>query len=414
MSFRFEKMVAMRYMLSRKKQGAISLIAGLAFLGIMLGVATLIVVMAVMSGFRYELMERILGINSHLTVSSSTQNYFHDYNDLLNTLSTSDGVKSATPAVYGKALAMANESTTGIEIRAYSPEGLQQKRLIAESLKITSMDDFQGNSVIIGREMARKMHIAIGDTIQVISSKIKKTLFTSLPRIRTFKVVGTFEVGMLEYDSSIIFMPITTAQHFFKVPDRISAIEIDIDDLQNVAPLSQKLHDELGINYDVTDWQEQNRAFIQSLDVERVVMFFILSLIILIASINIFSSMIILVNDKSRQTAILRTMGASRSSILTIFFMCGASVGVIGTIAGVTLGTGFAMNIEPIRHFIEELTGSNLFNPVVYFLTTLPVNMQSNDVINVIIMAVSISFIAPIIPAYNAAKRLPTEGIRYE
>lgn len=414
MMFKFERMVAARYMLSRKKQGAISLIAGLAFLGIMLGVATLIVVMAVMSGFRYELMDRILGINAHITLHHNQQHFYQDYDDMLGQLRNIEGVTGAAPSVKGKALAMADGATTGVEIRAYSQQDLLNKKLVEQNLFIEDINQFEGNNVIIGSQIAKNLGLRIGDTIDVISSKVKKTLFTTLPRIRTFKIIGTFEVGMIEYDSGIVFMPLATAQHFFNIEGKISSIEIDTNDLARVYTVREKIADQLDSNFHLVDWQEQNRAFIESLDVERVTMFFILSLIILIASINVFSSMIILVNDKTRQTAILRTVGAKRSSILLIFFMCGASIGVVGTVAGVLLGTGFALNIEEIRAAIESLTGANLFNPVVYFLTTLPVNLQSGDIRNVVIIALSISFIAPIWPAYNAAKRLPTQGLRHD
>jgi len=411
---KFERMVAFRYLRARKKEGAISLIAVLAFLGITIGVATLIVVMSVMSGFRTELMERILGINSHITVKNSINAPLVEYETLEKILKNIKGVTGTSPLIRGQVLAIGNEVPTGADVRATSIENMKNKKLVSDNLVKGNIDDFKGNGLIIGINMAKQLGLAPGDDLQLISPKAKRTFLGTMPRMKTFKVIGVFEVGMYEYDSSTIFMPLDTAQLFFKFKDSVSGIELFTENIRTVDEIAQEIKKELGFGFKVIDWQQANKSFIDSLDVERVTMFFILSLIILIASINIFSSMIMLVTDKDKQTAILRTIGATRMSILKIFFLCGASIGLLGTISGLALGTGFALNIESIRQYIQEITGAELFNPLVYFLSSLPSDMRSEDVINVIIMSLTISLLAPIIPAYLASKRSPIDGIRYE
>lgn len=411
---KFERMIAFRYLRARKKEGSISLIAVLAFLGITIGVATLIVVMSVMSGFRTELMQRILGINSHITVKTSINSPLIEYQSLEKILKNIKGVTDTSPLIRGQVLAIGNERPTGADVRATSLENMKKKKLVSDNLVRGNIDDFKDNGLIIGINMAKQLGISIGDDIQLISPKMKRTFIGSMPRMKNFKVIGVFKVGMYEYDSSTIFMPLDTAQIFFKLKDSVSGIELFTDNLQTVDKVVKNIKKELGLGFRIIDWQQSNKSFIDSLDVERVTMFFILSLMILIASINIFSSMIMLVTDKDKQTAILRTIGATRLSILKIFFLCGASIGLMGTIAGLLLGTSFALNIESIRQWIQDLTGAELFNPVVYFLSTLPSDMKSTDVINVVIMALTISLLAPIIPAYIASRRSPIEGIRHE
>ncbi|KKJ77527.1 multidrug ABC transporter substrate-binding protein [Kiloniella litopenaei] len=409
----FERMVALRYLRSRRKEGFISVIAGFSLVGIALGVATLIIVMAVMNGFRQELLGRILGVNGHLAVVG-VQGDLVDYETIAERVSALSGVTSATPQVQGQVMVTASGTATGGLVRGMAPKDLKARKLIAEKIVAGSLDNFTGDNVVIGERLARSLRLGVGDKITLVSPNSSVTVFGSIPRLKAYTIAALFDIGMYEYDSSFIYMTLDAAQIFFELPEMVNTIEVFVDnpDLTNV--VRRDIHNEIGTGIVTRDWQQSNASFFNAIQVERNVMFLILSLIILVAVFNIVSGQIMLVKDKGRDIAILRTMGATRGMILRVFFLSGASIGVIGTLAGFVLGLSFAENIETIRQWLEGLSGTNLFDAEIYFLSKLPAVVETSEVLQVVGMALFFSFLAPIFPAWRAARLDPVEAIRYE
>ena len=409
----FERMVALRYLRSRRKEGFISVIAGFSLVGIALGVATLIIVMSVMNGFRQELLGRILGVNGHLAVVG-VQGDLVDYETIAERISALSSVTSATPQVQGQVMVTASGTATGGLVRGMAPKDLKARKLIAEKIVAGSLDDFTGDNVVIGERLARSLRLGVGDKITLVSPNSSVTVFGSIPRLKAYTIAALFDIGMYEYDSSFIYMTLDAAQIFFELPEMVNTIEVFVDnpDLTNV--VRRDIHNTIGTGIVTRDWQQSNASFFNAIQVERNVMFLILSLIILVAVFNIVSGQIMLVKDKGRDIAILRTMGATRGMILRVFFLSGASIGVIGTLAGFVLGLSFAENIETIRQWLEGLSGTNLFNAEIYFLSKLPAVVETSEVLQVVGMALFFSFLAPIFPAWRAARLDPVEAIRYE
>ena len=411
----FERMVAMRYLRSRRREGFISVIAWFSLLGIALGVGTLIVVMSVMNGFREELLGRILGLNGHLNISQFST-ALSNYDDVANKLRQQPGVISATPLVEGQVMATANRVASGAVVRGMSLEDLGQKEIIAANIIRGSIEDLSGpGSVMIGSRMAGRMGLTLGDTITLVSpTGSRATVIGSIPRSRGYTVGAIFEVGMYEYDNSFVFSDIKTAQLLFDRGSTATNIEVFVKRADEAAYYRGQLRNALGPEFRVVNWQRANASFFNALQVERTVMFMILTLIIVVAAFNIISSLIMLVKDKGRDIAILRTMGATRGMIMRIFFLSGASVGVLGTIIGVILGVTFALNIEAIRQFIQSFAGVQLFDPVVYFLSKLPAVVNWDEVALVVVMGLGLSFLATIYPSWRAARLDPVEALRYE
>ncbi|MEM7168905.1 MAG: lipoprotein-releasing ABC transporter permease subunit [Pseudomonadota bacterium] len=410
----FERMVAMRYLRSRREEGFVSVIAGFSFLGIGLGVATLIIVMAVMNGFRQELLGRILGVNGHLTIFGQNS-VIEDYEDMAERLRQITGVDMAAPQIQGQVMVTAKESATGALVRGMQQGDLQARPLIAENIVRGSLEDFQGEDVVmIGTRLARQLRVRVGDSITLVSPKSNTTVIGSLPRLKSYRVAALFEVGMSEYDGGFIYMPLEAAQIFFQLPDRVNAVEIFLNDPESLDGLRDLLQETAGPGHRSLDWQRSNASFFNAIQVERNVMFLILSLIILVAAFNILSGQTMLVKDKGRDIAILRTMGATRGSILRVFFLSGASIGVFGTLFGFILGLAFSTNIETIRQWLQSLTGTELFSAEIYFLSQLPAVVDPVEVGQVVGMALFWSFLAPLWPAWRAARLDPVEALRYE
>lgn len=406
--------MAGRYLRARRKEGFISVIAAFSLMGIALGVATLIIVMAVMNGFRAELLDRILGINAHVTAMRYGQP-IPEFDDIAKKIAAIPHVTQAAPVVDGQAMANANGVSVGAVVKGITLESLQARRLIAGKLVRGDIRQFNDEAnVLIGSRMAQSMGLDVGQTITLIAPKTNDTILGAIPKIKEYTIAGIFEVGMFEYDSSYVFMRLPDAQLFFQLPGAVNMIEILTDDPNRVGEISRDVLKVTNHAVNVTDWKRVNSHFFNSLQVERNVMFLILTLIILVAAFNIISSMIMLVNDKTRAIAILRTIGATRGSIMRIFFMCGAAIGVMGTMLGFALGVSFAANIETIRRWLEDLSGTELFSAEIYFLSKLPADVQTDDVISVVGMALLLSFLATIYPAWRAAKISPSEGVRYE
>jgi lipoprotein-releasing system permease protein len=409
----FERMLAMRYLRARRQEGFISVIAAFSLLGIGLGVATLIIVMAVMNGFRHELLGRILGLNGHLNVFAVGQP-MTDYNAIADRVSQVRGVIYAVPTIEAQALITSRGFASGALVRALKPDDFRSKPIVSQQIKEGSLADFGEDRIAIGRRMADRLALKVGDRLTLISPKGTTTPFGTMPRMRAYPIAAVFEIGMFEYDNTFVFMPLEAAQAFMDMPDAVSSIEVlttNPNDLQAVRPA---ILEAAGPSTRIVDWQQANGSFFNALQVERTVMFLILTLIILVAAFNIISSLIMLVKDKGRDIAILRTMGATRGMVMRIFFLTGASVGVIGTLAGFVLGVAFSSNIETIRQWIQGLSGTMLFDPTIYFLSRLPAKMDWTDVGYVVAMALGLSLAATIYPSWRAARLDPVEGLRHE
>lgn len=410
----FEWMMAARYLRARRREGFVSVIAWFSLLGIALGVATLIIVMSVMNGFREELLSRILGINGHINVYAQTK-VIPDYMPLSEQLAKVQGVTSVTPMIEGQVMASAKGASSGALVRGLSLEDFKKRDLLANSIKSGSLDLFaSGDGVIIGSRLAQKLGLWVGDKITLISPKGNVTAFGTVPRMRAFTIAATFDIGMYEYDSSFVFMPLNTAKAYFKIPG-VHYLEVMTPRADGTDEVVFNIVTDVGrLGLRPVDWKRTNASFFNALQVERNVMFMILTLIILVAAFNIISGLIMLVKDKGKDIAILRTMGASRASIMRIFFISGASVGVFGTLGGFLLGLAFAENIETIRQFIQTLSGTDLFAAEIYFLSQLPAIVDYREVALVVGMGLGLSFLATLYPSWRAARLDPVEALRYE
>ncbi|MCA3263626.1 MAG: lipoprotein-releasing ABC transporter permease subunit [Telmatospirillum sp.] len=410
----FERTVALRYLRSRRQEGFISVIAWFSLGGIALGVATLIIVMAVMNGFRAELLGRILGLNGHLTVYGQGVP-LEDWEGAASRIRALPDVVDAAALVEGQVMATANNVASGALVRGLAPADMARRALIVSNIKSGSLAEFAGDdAAMIGARMAQRMGLALGDRITLISPQGNVTAFGTMPRLRAFRVAAIFEVGMFEYDNSFVFLPLESAQLFFRQEGQATGIEVFVKDPQRVWLARSSILQAMGQPARVYDWQQANSSFFNAVQVERNVMFLILTLIILVAAFNIISSLIMLVKDKTRDIAILRTMGASSGSVLRIFLMAGTAVGVLGTLGGLGLGLLFNANIESIRQLLQAMTGTQLFSPEVYFLAQLPSKSDPREVVEVVAMALGLSFLATIYPAWRAARLDPVEALRYE
>ena len=410
-----ERMLAARYVRSRRAEGFISVIAWFSLAGITLGVATLIIVMSVMNGFRAELIGRILGLNGHVAVYAVQSSGIKDFDKLALSLAEMPTVIAVTPQIEGQAMVTANEVNVGAVIRGVRWSDLAVRKPLWNSLDEAEIAGFRDKGgVLIGRALSFKLGLKPGDALTLTSAKGEVTAFGTLPKRQRFEIAGIFDVGMHEYDSSFVFMPLAVAGDFFGLGDKASGLEIYTSDPQNISGLREMIAADLKSGLRAFDWLERNRSFINALRVERNVMFLILTLIILVAAFNIVSSMIMLVRSKNADIAVLRTMGASGGSIMRIFLMTGASIGLVGTVSGTVLGLLFCWKIGSIQHFIEQWSGAELFAAEIYFLSTLPAKIDPSEVGLVIAMAVGLSFLASLYPAWRASRIAPAEALRYE
>ncbi len=413
---KLEFLIALRYLRSKRKEGFISITAIFSFVGIMIGVATLIIVMSVMNGFRFELVNRILGVNAHVTVYSS-EGKIANYEKIIEDIKEIPGVVYVNPIVESQAMLTSPVKNAGGLIKGIKLEDLRQKKLIADNITRGDIDAInQRDEVIIGSAVAQSMGLQIGDEIKIIAAEVNQTIIGSIPRIKTYKVGGVFDSGMYEYDSTTVFMNYEMAQTHFRFASSASGIEVFVKDPSKLNQIRERFY-EIVLKYPdlyATNWEQSNAGFIDALKVESTVMFLILTLIILVAAFNIISSMIMLVNDKNKNIALLRTLGMSKSSVMRIFLICGSSIGFVGTFLGFVIGVLFSMNINSIKVWLESMTNVSLFNPMVYFLSTLPSKVFVSDVVVIVGMSLAISFLATLYPAYRASKANPAEILRYE
>ena len=415
----FERMVAKRYLRARKGERFVSIIAIFSLIGIALGVGTLIVVMAVMNGFKADLLGRILGLNGDLSVYSQSYDgptSLREYNNLSNRIEQMPHITSAIPFIEGQVLISAGNFNSGGMVRGMTASGLKKLKVISKTLDPTVLKQFQGDDVIIiGETLAEQANLGVGSRLTLISPKGSATVMGNIPRIKSYRIIGIFDSGMHEYNSSYVFLPMRAAQKYFQLDDEVTGIQIFSNDSTHIQAVTHQLENSFrNDNLKFVDWTQSNNAFFGAVQVEQNVMFLILALIILVAAFNVVSSLIMMVKDKTRDIAILRTMGASRGAIMRIFLMCGASVGVTGTLIGTVLGILFCKNIEHIRQGLQKITGTNLFNPEVYYLEHLPAKLDWSDVIQVVSMALFLSLLATLYPSWKAAKTDPVEALRNE
>jgi lipoprotein-releasing system permease protein len=412
----FERKVAARYLRARRGERFVSVIAIFSLVGIALGVATLIIVMSVMNGFRAELLSQILGLNGDISVYGAGAP-LPGYDDIVSRIKQIPGVTAAFPIVQGEVLLSGPQGgATGGIARGITPQGLEDLPTVARHVVAGNLADLTGSGVIaIGGSLASQFNISVGQSITLILPQGKPTIIGTIPSIQSFRVVAIFQTGMQQYDSSFVFLPLAAAQTLFQQPNAATQIQVFVTDPDNDGAIKQDIvNDVPNTPLNIQDWRQNNDSFLAAVTVEGNVMFLILTLIIIVAAFNVISSLIMMVKDKARDIAILRTMGATSGAILRIFLMCGASVGILGTLIGFAIGVVFCAYIEQIKEFVSRITGTPLFDPTVYYLESLPAKLDWHQVILVLLMSFSLSILATLYPSWRAARIDPIEALRRE
>ncbi len=410
----FEWLLATRYLRARRKEGFISVTAIVSFLGIMLGVATLIIVMAVMNGFRKDLFEKILGLNGHVVVYKVGER-FNDYDPMAQVIAAVPGVVHAMPIVEGQVMVSSAVQALGGALRGIREADLKNTPLVANNVQFGTLEGFdQSNGIAIGMRLAGSLRVNVGDSITVITPRGAATPFGTAPRSKTYPIVAVFEVGMSEYDKTMMFMPLADAQKYFSKPYEADVLEVVVDDPERIGEYAEKIRTAGGPTISVIDWRQRNETFFTVLEVERNVMFIILSLIVLVAALNIISGLMMLVKEKGRDIAILRTMGATKGALMRVFVITGASIGILGALAGLGLGVLFCAYIEEIRQLVSYISGTHVFDPNVYYLTRMPADLDPVETASITVMAMVISVLATVYPSWRASRMDPVEALRYE
>jgi lipoprotein-releasing system permease protein len=410
----FEWMLSLRYLRARRKEGFISVIAGFSFLGIMLGVATLIIVMAVMNGFRQELLTKILGLNGHLLIQP-LESPLTDWEAVADRVSKVPGIRLAAPIVEGQALASSPFNASGVLVRGIRSTDLTKLTSIAKNIKQGTLDGFdQGQGLAIGNRLAEQLSVRAGDNLTLVAPRGAVTPMGTTPRIKPYKIAAVFEIGMSEYDSAFVFMPLAESQAYFNRAGDVTAIEVYVDKPDDIDRYAKLITEAAKRPIFMVDWRRRNATFFTALQVERNVMFLILTLIVLVAALNIISGLIMLVKDKSPDIAIMRTMGATQGAIMRVFVITGAAIGVVGTLIGFVAGTLVCLNAESIRKFLSWLLRVNVFPSDIYFLSKLPAEMDVGETSAVVVLALTLSLLATLYPAWRAARLDPVDALRYE
>jgi lipoprotein-releasing system permease protein len=408
----FEWMLASRYLRARRRDGFISVIAGFSFVGIMLGVATLIIVLSVMNGFRSEILDKIVGINGHMFLQPIDRP-LSDYEQVAARIDKVVGVARAVPMIEGQAFASSAFAGGGVLVRGVRESDIKRMPSIAGNIRQGTLEGFdKGEGVAIGRRLAEQLTLRAGDMLTLIAPGGPSTPFGNAPRRKAYRVAAVFEIGMSEFDSAFVYLPLSEAQLYFDRENEVSVIEVTLTNADDLDDLRDAVEQAAERPIVVSDWRQRNRTFFGALQVERNMMFLILTLIVLVAALNIVSGLTMLVKEKTADIAILRTMGATRGAVTRVFFIAGAAIGVVGTIAGFVLGLLVTLNVENIRQFITQITNTNLFPAELYFLSRLPARIDPAEVATIVLMALVLSILATIYPSWRAARVEPVTALR--
>ena len=406
-----EKTVAFRYLKPKRKEGFLKTISIFSFLGIALGVAVLIIVMSVMNGFRTELIDKILGFNAHIIIKPYEKKIENQNLNELNSLSNI--IEKMMFSFNGEGILINKNDTKGILVRGYLKNDLKKIKLLQRGIFEGSLENFNKNTISIGKDLAISLDSKVGDQITLMSSAGIQTIIGSLPKQESFTISSIFNSGFAEFDQNVIFMPVEDVIPFFEVSDDDLFLEIYLKKPQHVNEAKKKIQN-LFSDYFVYSWADLNKSFFGALKVERNVMFIILSLIIVVAAFNIISGLTILVKNKTKEIAILRTLGVSQKSIAKIFFLVGFSIGFFATLTGVLLGVLFSYNIEKIRSLLSELFNISLFPEEIYFLSKMPSEIDLNSILIITLCSLAITALVSIFPSYSASKLDPIKALKYE
>ena len=421
---RFEWLIAWRYLRARRAEGGVSVMTWISLIGISLAVAALIITLSVRAGFRAEFVDTILGANAHVTIYNAGEpneagrldRTIPDYTDMAACIAAVPGVTRAAPLVKGQVMASARGATTGVEVFGIAPGDL------ATIPRIANPETAQGDlaafggeeGIAVGSGVARALNLTLGDRIKLISPDGVKTAFGTSPRVKTYEITYIFTAGRYDIDQTRVYMPFTEAQSYFNREGVADEIEIMVDKPEEVDRMAYDLLRAAGERALIWTWRDASGSFLRALDIEDNVMFIILSVLVLIASMNIVSGLIMLVKNKGRDIGILRTMGLTEASVLRVFFLCGASTGLIGTAIGLVLGCLFAIYIDPIFALVDSMSGGNVWDPSVRGIYALPALLQWKDVLSAVALSLGLSFVVTIFPARRAARMNPVEALRYE
>jgi lipoprotein-releasing system permease protein len=417
---RYEWFIGLRYLKAKRKQTFISLITVISIAGVMVGVMALIVVLAVMSGFEKTLKEKILGTQAHLVLLKTNQGGMEGYEEATKKVEEIKGVVSAAPFIISQVMLSSESNVFGVVLKGIDPDRVGKVTELAHNLKAGRLEDLKNRregdlpGIILGVELAKHLSVSVNETLQVISPLGTITPMGMMPKMKRFRIKGIFYSGMYEFDNTMAYVSIESAQKFFSMGDHVTGIEIKTDNIYKVKEIGGEIRREMGLSYWTKDWMEMNRNLFSALRLEKIAMFIILILIVLVAAFNIISTLIMVVMEKNKDVAILKSMGAPPRSILKIFIIEGGVIGVVGTILGTILGLGAAFNLEMITGFVENLFGFKILSSDVYYIDKLPSQVNPIDVVLIVVTAILISLLATLYPSWRASRLDPAEALRYE
>ena len=417
---KYEWFIGLRYLKAKRKQTFISIITIISIAGVMVGVMTLIVVLAVMSGFEKTLKEKILGTQAHLVLLKVGPEGLENYEEVTRKVEKIKGVISAAPFIFNQVMLSSESNVSGVVLKGIDPDRVAKVTELAHNLKAGRLGDIKGSreggppGIILGVELAKHLSVSLNHTIQVISPLGTLTPMGMMPKMKQFRVKGIFHSGMYEYDNTLAYVSLESAQKFFSMGTRVTGIEIKTKDIYQVKAISKEIRREMGFPFWTKDWMEMNRNLFSALKLEKIAMFIILVLIVLVAAFNIISTLIMVVMEKNKDIAILKSMGAPSGGIMKIFIIEGGVIGVVGTALGTILGLGIALNLEKVTDFVENLFGFKILASDVYYIDKLPSQVNSLDVVLIVITAILISLLATLYPSWRASRLDPAEALRYE